>query len=64
MTTDDLTVVAVVGVLVLCSIGSYLVATQKHDPSPSIWGLFGFILGPIGLLMAMFFAGGPSKAGG
>ena len=41
---------------VVCAIGSYLVAAMKKDPSPLAWGLFGILLGPLGVLGAMILA--------
>ena len=46
---------------VVCAIGAYVVANSRNDPSPTMWAVVGFLLGPIGLLLA-FIAAKPRKA--
>ena len=55
---DDITTVLILWIV--CAIGAYVVANSRHHPSPTTWALVGFLLGPIGLLLA-FVAAKPSK---
>lgn len=41
---------------VVCAIGCYIVANSRNDPSPTMWAVVGFILGPLGLLLAFIVA--------
>jgi hypothetical protein len=49
MSESDILIVVVLWVV--CAVGSYLIAAQRGDPSPGMWGFIGFLLGPIGLLL-------------
>ena len=55
----DLTTVLILWIV--CAVGAYIVATSRNDPSPTMWAVVGFILGPIGLLLA-FIAAKPKRA--
>lgn len=46
----------------ICAVGAYLIAGQKGDANPGSWGVAGFVLGPIGLVMAAVLAK-PPRAG-
>lgn len=48
----DTTLLVIVAIWLICAVGAYLIAASKQAPDPGMWGVAGFLLGPIGLVGA------------
>lgn len=58
---DQTTLLIALVVWVICGIGAYLIRAQKGRDDAGSAGIMGFLLGPIGLLVAAM--SGPPKPG-
>lgn len=47
------TVLIVIAIWLICGIGAYLITTQKGRDDAGSAGVMGFVLGPIGLVIAV-----------
>lgn len=45
---------------IVSAVAAYLIAQSRGHGDPVMWGLAGFLLGPIGLLLAVVFAKRPN----
>ena len=49
------------GIWFTCAVFAWFIATVKKAPDAGMWAVWGFLLGPLGLLAAIAFAK-PAKA--
>ena len=49
---DNTTLLIAAGIWLICGIGAYLITAQKGRDDAGSAGVMGFVLGPIGLVMA------------
>lgn len=51
---NDNTLLIAAGIWLICGVGAYLITAQKGRDDAGSAGVMGFLLGPIGLVMAAF----------